>query len=74
MGCSSSSAHVSALPPLLIEYGEGKFYCTVQQELLASLKRRKINAYPTAIVLKGNAEYKRFMKYYGNKFIYVDKV
>lgn len=69
-----SEDDVFALPPLLIEYGEGKFYYTAQQELLASLKRRKINAYPTAIVLKGNAEYKRFMKYYGNKFIYVDKV
>lgn len=65
---------VSAPPPLLIQYEEGKFYCTIQQEMLASLKQRKINSYPTIIVLKGNAEYKRFMKYYGNIFIYVDKV
>lgn len=63
-----------APPPLLVQYVEGAFYCTVQQELLASLKQRKVNAYPTIIVLKGNAEYKRFMKYYGNIFIYVDKV
>ncbi len=69
-----SEDDVSAPPPLLIEYGEGKFYCTAQQALLASLKQRKVNAYPTVIVLKGNAEYKRFMQYYGNKFIYVDKV
>lgn len=66
--------NVSAPPPLLIQYEEGKFYCTVQRELLASLKQRKINAYPTIIVLKGNTEYKRFMKNYGNLFIYVNKV
>ncbi|MGM0881543.1 MAG: CD3324 family protein [Bacillota bacterium] len=69
-----SDEDVSTPPPLLIQYEEGKFYCTVQQELLASLKQRKVNAYPTIIVLKGNSEYKRFMKNYGNIFIYVDKV
>lgn len=41
---------VSAPPPLLIQYEEGKFYCTIQQEMLASLKQRKINSYPTIIV------------------------
>lgn len=71
---SERDDHVSAHPPLLIHYEEGKFVCTAQQELLASLKQRKINAHPTIIVLKGNAEYKRFMKYYGNIFIYVEKV
>lgn len=60
--------------PLLIQYEEGKFFCTAQQVLLASLKQSKINAYPTIIVLKGNTEYRRFMKYYGNIFIYVDKI
>lgn len=69
-----SEENGSASPPLIIEYGEGKFYCTAQQKFLVSLKQRKINAYPSVIVLKGNSEYKRFMKYYGNIFIYVDKV
>ncbi len=66
--------HVSASPPLLVEYQEGKFYCTAQQELLVSLKQGKRNAYPTIIMLKGTTEYKRFMKYYGKIFRYVDKV
>lgn len=64
----------SALPPLLIQYAAGKFYCTIQRELLALLKQRKINAFPSIICLKENIEYKRFMKHFGNIFIFVDKV
>lgn len=60
-------------PPLLVQYEEGKFYCTVQQELLASLRHRKVNAYPTIIVLKGNADYKRFNDHFGNVFFYVNE-
>lgn len=69
-----SEDEISASPPLLLEYDEGKFYCTGQREFMVSLKKRKINAFPAIIVLKGNTGYKRFMKYYGNKFIYIDKV
>ncbi|WP_241675000.1 CD3324 family protein [Paenibacillus luteus] len=65
---------IAVLPPLLIQYEEGKFYCIVQNELLAALKQRKVNAHPTIIVLKGNADYKRFMKYYGTVLFFVDKV
>lgn len=68
-----SEADISVSPPLLLEYEEGKFYCTGQREFMVSLKKRKINAFPAIIVLKGNTGYKRFMKYYGNKFIYIDK-
>lgn len=64
----------AALPPLLILYEGGKFYCIIQQELLSRLKQRKVNAYPTIIVLKGNADYKRFMKYYGTVLFFVDRV
>jgi|GEM_PF-300422 hypothetical protein len=60
--------------PLLIQYREGTFHCMMQEELLASLKQRKVNAYPSIIVLKENAGYKRFMKHFGNVFIFVDKV
>jgi hypothetical protein len=64
----------ATLPPLLIQYEEGKFYCIAQKEILAALKQRKVNAYPTIIVMKGNANYKRFMKYYGNILSFVDTV
>lgn len=66
--------HAVVLPPLLVQYEEGKFHCIVQKDSLAVLKHRKINAYPTIIVMKGNDDYKRFMKYYGTIFFYVDKV
>lgn len=63
----------SKLPPLLVQYTEGKFYCTLQRELFASLKERKTNAYPSIIILKENTEYKRFMKHFGNVFIFVGR-
>lgn len=71
---ASESDDTSMSPPLLIQYREGKFHCMMQKEFLASLKQRKINAYPSIIVLKENAEYKRFMKHFGNVFIFVNKV
>ncbi|GIP40582.1 hypothetical protein J31TS4_38620 [Paenibacillus sp. J31TS4] len=61
----------ASLPPLLIQYEEGKFSCIVQRELLAALIQRKVNAYPTIVVLTGNADYKRFMKYYGTVLFFV---
>ena len=64
----------SALPPLIITYEEGKFYSIVQNELFAALKQSKVNAYPTIIVLKGNADYKLFMKLYGKVLFFVDRV
>lgn len=70
---SGSDDNESAFPPLLIQYEEGKFYCTMQKELVASLRGRKINAYPSIIVLKETTEYKRFMKYFGNVFIFLKK-
>jgi hypothetical protein len=66
--------HIATLPPLLIQYKEGKFYCIVQKELFGALKQRKVNAYPTIIALQGNVDYKRFMKYYGTILFFVDKV
>ncbi|WP_318653370.1 CD3324 family protein [Paenibacillus rhizovicinus] len=70
----SENDDTAATQPLLLYYEDGKFYCTAEQELLASLQQRKVNAYPAIIVLQGNAEYKRFMKFFGNIFIYVDQV
>ncbi|TQR42590.1 hypothetical protein [Paenibacillus popilliae] len=71
---AEDGGHAAALPPLLLQYEEGKFHCNFQIELLTVLKQRKVNAYPTIIVMKGNEDYKRFMKYYGTVFFYVDKV
>ncbi|WP_337102867.1 CD3324 family protein [Paenibacillus sp. YIM B09110] len=63
--------HAAALPPLLIQYEEGKFHCIEQKEMLASLKQRKVNAYPTVIALKEATDYKRFMKHYGNALRFI---
>ncbi|MFF2912715.1 CD3324 family protein [Paenibacillus sp. NPDC057934] len=57
-------------PPLLIRYEAGKFYCIAQKELLTILKQRKINAYPTIIILNGHADYKSFMKHYGTVLLF----
>jgi len=71
---TEDDGHAAALPPLLLQYEEGKFHCNFQIKLLTTLKKRKVDAYPTIIVMKGNEDYKRFMKYYGTVFFYVDKV
>ncbi|WP_181469805.1 CD3324 family protein [Paenibacillus sp. MDMC362] len=60
-------------PPLLIQYIEGKFHCIEQKNVLAALKQRKVNAYPTIIVLKETADYKRFMRYYENVLFYINQ-
>ncbi|OPA78667.1 hypothetical protein BVG16_12455 [Paenibacillus selenitireducens] len=66
--------HATAPAPLLVQYEEGEFHYIVQKKLLNLLKQRKVNAYPTIIVMKGNDDYKRFMKFYGTISFYVDKV
>lgn len=66
--------NVVALPPLIIKYEDGKFYSIVQQKLFTALKQRKVNAFPTIIVLNGNADYKKFMKHYGKVLYFVDRV
>lgn len=65
---------VVAAPPLLIQYTEGKFYCIEQKEVLAALKQRKVNAYPSVIVLKEATDYKRFMKHYGTVLFFIKDV
>ncbi|WP_308116298.1 CD3324 family protein [Paenibacillus sp. FSL W7-1279] len=59
-------------PPLLIQYKEGKFYCIEQKNVLAALKQRKVNAYPTIIILKETSDYKRFIRYYENVLFYIN--
>jgi len=65
---------LTELAPLLVRYVEGKFHCIIQNDLFAELKQRKLNAFPTIIVMNRNDEYKRFKKYYGTIFHYVDNV
>lgn len=61
----------SALPPLIIEYHQGKFYCTEQKEILAGLIQRKVNSYPTIIVLREVTDYKRFTNHFGTVLFFV---
>lgn len=70
----SEQQDLPSLPPLIIEYTQGKFYCTKQKELLIRLKQRKVNAYPTIIVLRESTDYKRFMNHFGNVLFFVDEV
>ncbi|MFB9324503.1 CD3324 family protein [Paenibacillus aurantiacus] len=63
--------HLAESPPLLVQYDAGEFHCTVQTDLFSELKQRKVNAFPTIIVMRRNDDYKRFMKYYGTIFHYV---
>ncbi|MFK7693221.1 CD3324 family protein [Paenibacillus sp. HJGM_3] len=67
-----TNLNITDRAPLIIRYDEGKLYSVVQQELLAALKQRGVNAYPTIIVLKRSADYKRFMKQYGQVLFFVD--
>ncbi|MGE7826972.1 CD3324 family protein [Paenibacillus sp. NPDC093718] len=69
----TDEASADVLPPLLIQYKEGKFYCIEQKNVLAALKQRKVNAYPTIIVLKETTDYKRFMKHYENVLFYINQ-
>ncbi|MFD0672748.1 CD3324 family protein [Cohnella sp. GCM10027633] len=62
---------VTANAPLIVQYEQGKFYCTEQRELFASLKCRKVNAYPSIIVLREQTDYKRFMNHYGTVLFFV---
>lgn len=71
-GADDPEDHAAELSPLLIQYEEGKFYCIEQQEMLSALKRRKVNAYPTIIVLKETSDYQRFKKHYGNVLFFID--
>ncbi|WP_306431051.1 CD3324 family protein [Paenibacillus sp. XY044] len=71
-GADEADDQAADLPPLLVEYVKGKFYCIEQKEILAALKRRKVNAYPTVIILKETTDYKRFMKLYGNVLFFID--
>lgn len=57
--------------PLLIRYEQRQFHCTEQRELFAALKLRRVNAYPSIIIVSENADYKRFMTYYGTVLFFV---
>ena len=66
--------NVVDLPPLIITYEIGKFYCMLQKDDFLKLKQQRVNVYQAVIVLKGNADYKLFMKQYGNVFHYYGEV
>ncbi|WP_318245325.1 CD3324 family protein [Paenibacillus gallinarum] len=66
--------NVSDLPPLIIQYKDGKFYCTEQKEVFAALKQHKVNAYPAIVILKETMDYKRFMSHYGNVLFFINEL
>jgi hypothetical protein len=53
------------MPPLIIRFDMNKFYVLVQKEMFLALKDLKVNTYPAFIEIKGNDNYKMFMKNYG---------
>ena len=57
--------------PLLITYREGKFEVSCQQELYCVLKQKKINAYPSLLMVQ-KEEYKQFERQFGRYFISVN--
>lgn len=63
---------IAASSPLLIRYENRKFHCAEQRELFAALKQRKVNAYPCIVIVSENADYKRFMTYYGTVLFFVE--
>lgn len=71
---SSETRSLIDNPPLIVQYENGKFYSRIQQQLFITLKQSNTNAYPSLILIKDHTDYKRFMEWFGNVFIYVDKV
>lgn len=68
-----SKQNIDELSPLIIKYEAGKFYCILQKDDFMLLKQQRIDVYPAIIVLKGNMNYKLFMKKFGNVYCYIDK-
>jgi hypothetical protein len=62
------------LPPLLIKFELGKFYVMIQKEMFITLKKSKVNAYPSFIIIEGNDNYTLFMKNYEGTLFFVDSV
>lgn len=67
VGCSKNDYDTS---PLIVSYEDGAFNLPVDGARLPQLKQRKINAYPSIILLKGAADHKRFMTHYGRHLIF----
>lgn len=64
----------AGMPPLIIRFVKEKFNVVVQKDLFMALKQRKLNAYPTFILIEGNADYKIFMRNYGKHLLFVDRL
>lgn len=58
-----------AAEPLIVHYREKHFYVHSQKELLANLKKRKVNAYPAFIIIQKKEEYRTFMSNFGRHFM-----
>jgi hypothetical protein len=66
--------NVSDMPPLVFKFVKGNFYAAIQQEMFMALKQRKVNAYPSIILIRGNDDYKTFMDHYGPNLLSVNRL
>lgn len=64
--------NMSDMPPLVIRFENDKFYVPVQTEMFMELKRYKVNVYPALILIRGNSDYKVFMKDYGRHLMFAE--
>ena len=61
-----------SVEPLLITYQKGIFQVNCQQELYFGLKKRKVTAYPSLIMVQKD-EYKQFERQFGRYFVVVSQ-
>lgn len=59
--------------PLLLIYEDGILKMAVSQDRLSQLKQKRINAYPSIILMKGAPDHKRFMTHYGRHLIFISR-
>jgi len=75
-GCINESTSVESCAgnpsePLILLYREGKFEVSCQQELYYEVKQKKVNAYPSLLMVQ-KEEYKQFERQFGRHFISVN--
>ncbi len=70
----TTAVHLGQPEPLIVRYEANRFFAEGQTEMLEALRVRKINAYPTLIIVSRVEEYKTFMNLFGRHFISMNKI